>query len=131
MLFRSIPGSDRFLAWLCRALSPLDMDAKSMDTKQSRPIPKIQFRVLIIGRANAGKTTILQRACDTTDSPTIYRRRRNSSGKGEEVRHGCLVILLLLSYPTQVELDPSIEVSDKSSCLLSPLNSESAWRTRH
>jgi hypothetical protein len=34
----------------------------------------IQFRVLIIGRANAGKTSILQRVCDTTQSPTIYRR---------------------------------------------------------
>ncbi|KAH9176741.1 hypothetical protein EDB89DRAFT_2240495, partial [Lactarius sanguifluus] len=36
-------------------------------------IPKIKFRVLVIGRANAGKTSILQRVCDTTDSPTIYR----------------------------------------------------------
>jgi hypothetical protein len=33
----------------------------------------VQFRVLIIGRANAGKTTILRRVCDTTDSPEIYR----------------------------------------------------------
>ncbi|KAH9004533.1 hypothetical protein EDB86DRAFT_3037886 [Lactarius hatsudake] len=45
-----------------------------MATQQPRPqIPKIQFRVLIIGRANAGKTTILQRICDTTESPVIYR----------------------------------------------------------
>jgi len=35
--------------------------------------PCVQFRVLIIGRANAGKTSILQRVCDTTDSPEIYR----------------------------------------------------------
>jgi len=33
----------------------------------------VKFRVLIIGRANAGKTTILQRVCDTTESPKIYR----------------------------------------------------------
>jgi len=33
----------------------------------------VKFRVLIIGRANAGKTTILQRVCDTTESPEIYR----------------------------------------------------------
>ena len=39
----------------------------------SRRIPNLQFRVLIIGRANAGKTSILQRVCDTTESPTIYR----------------------------------------------------------
>jgi GTPase SAR1 family protein len=45
-----------------------------MDTQQPRRrIPKIQFRVLIIGRANAGKTSILQRVCDTTESPVIYR----------------------------------------------------------
>ena len=31
------------------------------------------FRVLIIGRANAGKTSILQRICDTTESPAITR----------------------------------------------------------
>ncbi|KAH9066185.1 hypothetical protein EDB87DRAFT_693920 [Lactarius vividus] len=39
----------------------------------------IKFRVLIIGRANAGKTSILQRVCETTESSMIYR------GK-EEVR---------------------------------------------
>ncbi|KAH8996998.1 hypothetical protein EDB86DRAFT_2803732 [Lactarius hatsudake] len=44
-----------------------------MNTQQAPRIPKIQFRVLIIGRANAGKTSILQRICDTTDSPIIYR----------------------------------------------------------
>ncbi|KAI9456010.1 GTP-binding protein [Lactarius psammicola] len=48
-----------------------------MDTHQARRrTPKIQFRVLIIGRANAGKTSILQRVCDTTDSPIIYRGRK-------------------------------------------------------
>ncbi|KIK36309.1 hypothetical protein CY34DRAFT_811402 [Suillus luteus UH-Slu-Lm8-n1] len=31
-----------------------------------------RFRVLIIGRRNAGKTTILRRVCDTTDNPEIY-----------------------------------------------------------
>jgi hypothetical protein len=41
---------------------------------QSRPrVPDVQFRVLIIGRANAGKTSILQRVCDTTESPEIFR----------------------------------------------------------
>ncbi|KAH9165341.1 hypothetical protein EDB89DRAFT_1911510 [Lactarius sanguifluus] len=44
-----------------------------------RRLPEVQFRVLIIGRANAGKTSILQRICETTESPVIYR------GK-EEVR---------------------------------------------
>lgn len=31
-----------------------------------------RFRVLIIGRANAGKTTILKTICDTTEEPEIY-----------------------------------------------------------
>ena len=31
-----------------------------------------RFRILIIGRANAGKTTILQRICDTTEKPEIF-----------------------------------------------------------
>jgi len=35
------------------------------------------FRVLIIGRANAGKTTILQRICSTRENPEIY----DSAGK--------------------------------------------------
>ena len=43
-------------------------------------IPVIRFRVLVIGRANAGKTSILQRVCETTESPIIYRGN-------EEVRH--------------------------------------------
>ncbi|KAN0140823.1 hypothetical protein V8E53_001267 [Lactarius tabidus] len=42
-------------------------------TQTRRRLPKIQFRVLVVGRANAGKTSILQRVCETTESPTIYR----------------------------------------------------------
>jgi hypothetical protein len=41
----------------------------------------VTFRVLIIGRANAGKTSILQRVCDTTESPVIYRRDRSGTRK--------------------------------------------------
>ncbi|KAF5346882.1 hypothetical protein D9756_010594 [Leucocoprinus leucothites] len=47
-----------------------------------RRLQKIKFRVLIIGRADAGKTSILQRVCDTTESPVIYRR---NGSKKEEV----------------------------------------------
>jgi GTPase SAR1 family protein len=53
-----------------------------MDTQQ-RQIPNIQFRVLIVGRANAGKTSILQRVCETTESPVIYR---GQARWGEEVK---------------------------------------------
>ncbi|KAF8987211.1 hypothetical protein BDQ17DRAFT_1375340, partial [Cyathus striatus] len=30
------------------------------------------FRILVIGRANAGKTTLLKRVCNTTEDPCIY-----------------------------------------------------------
>ncbi|KAG1801302.1 hypothetical protein EV424DRAFT_1436407 [Suillus variegatus] len=36
-----------------------------------------RFRILVIGRANAGKTTILQRVCNTRENPEIY----NSAGE--------------------------------------------------
>ncbi|KAJ7692047.1 hypothetical protein B0H17DRAFT_546112 [Mycena rosella] len=48
-----------------------------------RKLPNIQFRVLIAGRANAGKTSILQRVCETTESPEIYRTKVVD---GEETR---------------------------------------------
>ncbi|KIK12360.1 hypothetical protein PISMIDRAFT_689543 [Pisolithus microcarpus 441] len=38
-----------------------------------------RFRILVMGRANAGKTTILQRVCNTTDQPEVF------NGKGEKV----------------------------------------------
>ena len=73
-----------------------------MDTEQTRRrLPNIPFRVLIIGRANAGKTTILQRVCETTESPVIYR------GKGterEEVRGLKYSSTVLVSLPTRLNL---------------------------
>ncbi|OAX33752.1 hypothetical protein K503DRAFT_869355 [Rhizopogon vinicolor AM-OR11-026] len=31
-----------------------------------------RFRILVVGRANAGKTTLLQRVCNTTEKPEIF-----------------------------------------------------------
>jgi len=31
-----------------------------------------RFRILVVGRANAGKTTLLQRVCNTTENPEIF-----------------------------------------------------------
>ena len=69
-----------------------------MDTQQPRrQIPEIQFRVLIIGRANAGKTSILQRVCDTTESPIIYR--------GDQlVRGSTFLSAILISLPFSLNL---------------------------
>ncbi|KAG2048029.1 hypothetical protein BDR06DRAFT_896278, partial [Suillus hirtellus] len=36
--------------------------------------------VLIMGRANAGKTTILQKVCNTTDQPEIYNTKGKKCG---------------------------------------------------
>jgi len=56
-----------------------------MDPPQNQfQVPNVKFRVLIIGRANAGKTSILQRVCDTTESPKVYRV--DQSGQRSQVR---------------------------------------------
>ncbi|KAG2140670.1 hypothetical protein DEU56DRAFT_911737 [Suillus clintonianus] len=47
------------------------MDSSEIKMKIDR------FRILIIGRANAGKTTILQRVCNTKENPEIF----NSAGE--------------------------------------------------
>jgi 50S ribosomal subunit-associated GTPase HflX len=46
-----------------------------------------RFRVLIMGRANAGKTTILQRVCNTTEQPKIFNQ------EGHEVFHVLDIII--------------------------------------
>ena len=88
-----------------------------------RRISGLMFRVLVIGRANAGKTSILQRVCDTTESPKIYRR-------GREV---CSTNFVHKSDLTddQVKLNPSMDVSDTSIPLHLPLNTVSARRAHH
>jgi GTPase SAR1 family protein len=79
-----------------------------MNTAQThRRLPRFQFRVLVIGRANAGKTSILQRVCETTESPTIYR-------DDEEVRGPsfCPRVGSYYSGCRQVTLNPTMNVSD-------------------
>ncbi|KAH9165485.1 GTP-binding protein [Lactarius sanguifluus] len=67
-----------------------------------RRIPNVKFRVLIIGRANAGKTSILQRVCDTTDSPIVYRGE-------EEVLRGPTFMCESDLTANQMTLEPSID----------------------
>jgi GTPase SAR1 family protein len=89
-----------------------------MDTQQPRRrLPEFIFRVLIVGRANAGKTTILQRVCETTESPTVYRGNVEVRGPGF-----CLWVWSHNLTADQVKLDPSIDVSYNSSSLRLPLN---------
>ncbi|KAH8991234.1 hypothetical protein EDB92DRAFT_2103691 [Lactarius akahatsu] len=47
--------------------------AKTERMPQARQIPRVQLRDLIVGRANAGKTSILQQVCNTTYNLIIHR----------------------------------------------------------
>jgi septin family protein len=73
-----------------------------MDSQPSRRLPKIDFRVLIIGRANTGKTAILQRVCETTESPIIYQG--NGRDKTEVLRGQPLPLTSLISLPARLNL---------------------------
>ena len=105
-----------------------------MPTVQTpQQIPNIQFRVLVLGRANAGKTTILQRVCDTTESPTIYRRGKSLYGQkeeGQEVRGPHFVCESDL-IADQFELEPSMDVSDNCTSLRLPIDIMPARRAHH
>ena len=73
-----------------------------MDAKQTHQrVPNIPFRVLIIGRANAGKTTILQRVCETMESPVVYRQKGQ---RNEKVRGPNSFSAGLVSLPTRLNL---------------------------
>ena len=48
-----------------------DLDAFNTRQKYS------QFRILVIGRANVGKTMILKRVCNATEDPNIYDGGKN------------------------------------------------------
>ena len=62
-----------------KSITTLLSKPRSMHSAQPRPqIPEIWFQVLIIGRANAGKTSILQRICETTESPIVRKRTKGA-----------------------------------------------------
>ena len=53
-----------------------------MSSETTRDFQNLQekfgrFRILIVGRANAGKTTILQRICNSTEHPEVFDGDRN------------------------------------------------------
>jgi 50S ribosomal subunit-associated GTPase HflX len=63
-----------------------DIERQQRRARNIRGFTK-RFRVLIIGRANAGKTTILQRLCNTGEQPKIFDR------EGHEVFHVLDIII--------------------------------------
>jgi septin family protein len=55
-------------------------NANAADERRAELTKKAgRFRILVIGKANAGKTTILKKICNTTDDAEIY----NSGGEKE------------------------------------------------
>ena len=46
-----------------------------------------RFRILIMGKANAGKTTILQKMCQTIENPVVRNRW------GKEVRADLTIVI--------------------------------------
>ena len=68
------------------SLSGTNLQENDIDIRQREQVRRVRdftthFRVLIIGRANAGKTTILQRVCNTIEQPKIFNKG------GHEVFH--------------------------------------------
>jgi GTPase SAR1 family protein len=89
-----------------------------------------KFRILITGRANAGKTTILQRVCDTIEDPEIYNKHGKKvgcdSGRGRYTQTYTAI---------SCQMDPSVLAASAEVLLLMPLRNISldstAWRTRY
>ena len=104
----------------------------TVQTPRRLPDLRLQFRVLVLGRANAGKTTILQRVCDTTESPTIYRLldRLGKYGQKEKVRGPQFVCEFDLTA-NQIKLEASMDVSDNRPFLRLLIDVVSARRAHH
>ena len=95
-----------------------------MSTEQTpRRIPDLRFRVLVMGRANAGKTSILQRVCDTTESPKIYRGRKAVSGTNFVCESDLTA--------DQFKLQPTMDVSDTCTSPHLPPDIVPARRAHH
>ena len=87
-LKRQHDGPKDYVAFTCLLVTIPEEKAASRDSlamastssrpplsaRQMRKLRKkfTRFRILVIGRANAGKTTILQKLCNATGEPTIF-----------------------------------------------------------
>ena len=69
------------------------------------------FRILVIGRANAGKTTLLKRVCNTKEDP-VY----------SEVRYMCFTLYLTLIIPYR-QINPTSKVPTQRSFHISLIRS--------
>jgi GTPase SAR1 family protein len=60
------------------------------------------FRTLIVGRANAGKTTLLKKVCNSIEDPEIF------SPSGEKVVESAAFEHRLFDRLNQLQLDPAV-----------------------
>ena len=60
------------------------------------------FRILVLGRSNAGKTTLLQRVCNTAELPEIF------NAKGEKVKSSSCRIIRSFLMDGISQIDPTI-----------------------
>ena len=89
------------------------LNAREMDKLRGR---FNNFRILVIGRANAGKTTILRNLCNSTKEPVIF------DPEGKKVKYMVQVhVRYSHVFPLyQIEpstLDPSLKVNGSQSLL--------------
>ena len=90
----------------CTSSRP-QLNAQQMEKLRER---FTQFRILVIGRANAGKTTILRKLCDATGEPMIF----DPTGKKVKYMvqvHARYSHLCPWSQIESSTLDPSLEVN--------------------
>jgi hypothetical protein len=72
---------------------------------------RFPFRCLIIGRANAGKTTILQRVCSTTEDPVVFSSNSswfNRTGELERVSSISHIPIIVNNLISIYQLDDTI-----------------------
>ena len=89
------------------------------------------FRILVIGRANAGKTTILEKVCgvEKGTKPIVYHHG-DVDLKGKNLLHIKNFYLNLMLAPWDIHLAPTIEVSQAILWLFPP-SMNNKYQERH
>ena len=93
-----------------------------------------QFRILVIGRANAGKTTILRKVCNTTDDAIIFDPEGNKVNYMMNwFKRSCPILIFLPVISGQVVHPRSILESKQSprSCIDDGYNNLMPQRGEH
>ena len=97
-----------------------DTDPYDLRSKYTR------FRILVIGRANAGKTTLLQRVCNTTEDPCIYDDKKNLVSVHKSKDEFCF-----LTFSTSLNLPQRYFIYYRYLLLFWPYRDLSARDTRY